>query len=94
MLQLPTELTQTTASACWRDLGQALRAEPSAVVVDAAALGRFDSAALAVLLALRREALKMNKTFVVQALPQRLADLAGLYGISELLPAQAGSPVK
>ncbi len=94
MLQLPPELTQITASACWRELGQAMRSEPSAVVVDAAALGRFDSAALAVLLALRREALKLKKTFVVQGLPQRLADLAGLYGISELLLAHADSPVK
>jgi len=58
------------------------------VVVDAARLEQFDSAALAVLLALRRESLKLGKTFAVAGLPQQLADLGSLYGIAELLPAQ------
>lgn len=94
MLKLPQTLTQTTARACLRDLGGMLGAQPEQVVVDAQALSRFDSAALAVLLALRRQALVLHKTFVTIGLPQRLSNLAGLYGISELLPAQADSPVK
>jgi len=89
MLVLPEALTQTSASACLRDLGAALPAEPAAVVVDASRLNRFDSVALAVLLALRRQALLLGKTFFVHGLPQRMADLARLYGIAELLPAQA-----
>ena len=89
MLNLPEVLTQTTATVCLRDLGAALRAEPAAIVVNASGLSRFDSAALAVLLALRREALQLGKTFAIQGLPQRLADLARLYGIAELLPALA-----
>lgn len=92
MLELPAQLTQTSASACLRDLAAAVRAEPAEVVVSAVGLGRFDSAALAVLLSLRREALALGKTFAVASLPQRLADLARLYGIDELLPAQVVSP--
>lgn len=88
MLQLPQALNQSTATQCLRDLTVALRAEPAAVVVDAARLAQFDSAALAVLLALRREALAQGKTFAIAGLPQQLADLGSLYGIAELLPAQ------
>jgi phospholipid transport system transporter-binding protein len=75
-----------------RDLDAALKVEPIAVVVDAADLNRFDSAALAVLLALRRQAMAQGKTFAIKDLPQRLADLARLYGIAELLPVQTASP--
>ena len=88
MLQLPQALNQSTATQCLRDLTVALRAESAAVVVDAARLAQFDSAALAVLLALRREALAQDKTFCIAGLPQQLADLGSLYGIAELLPAQ------
>ena len=91
MLQLPPQLTHTTASACLLDLGAALPAEPAGVVVSASGLGRFDSAALAVLLSLRRQALGLGKTFAVTCLPQRLADLARLYGVAELLPDHVGS---
>ena len=92
MLELPAELTQTSATACLRDLGAGVRAEPAGVVVSAARLGRFDSAALAVLLELRREALALSKTFSVTKLPERLADLARLYGIEELLPDRRQAP--
>ena len=96
MLQLPPVLVHNTAQACLADMLQAMRAEASArVSVDAAALVRFDSTALAVLLALRRAALQAGKILVLQALPTRLSDLARLYGIAELLPAQGGgTPVK
>ena len=69
-------------------LGQGLRNHKgSAVVVDASALQNFDSAALAVLLEFRRECLAVGKQFSVQNLSPKLADLATLYGIGELLPA-------
>lgn len=88
MLVLPGELTRTQATACLRMLVQGLQAEPGVgVVVDAGALRSFDSVALAVLMELRRETLARGKTFMVRALPQRLRDLAGLYGVAELLPA-------
>ncbi len=88
MLLLPKELTQAQATTCLRGLLQDLRAQSGVnVVVDASALTRFDSAALAVLLEFRRQTLALNKQFSVQGLPTRLADLAALYGIIELLPA-------
>lgn len=87
MLVLPQELTQAQASACLRMLLQGLRSQAGPqVVVDATALSRFDSAALAVLLEFRRESLALGKRFSVRGLPARLADLAALYGIVELLP--------
>jgi phospholipid transport system transporter-binding protein len=89
VLQLPEALNQSTATACLRGLTVAMRGDTTpAVVVDASRLSQFDSAALAVLLALRREAIQLGKTFEMANLPQRLADLADLYGIAELLPAQ------
>lgn len=88
MLILPAELTHAQAAACCRMLAQALRSDSDKVVVaDAAALTRFDSSALAVLLDCRREALALGKTFAVARLPSRLRDLAALYGVAELLPA-------
>jgi phospholipid transport system transporter-binding protein len=55
------------------------------IVVDATALKRFDSAALAVLLDVRRSAMRLGKSFALQGVPVRLQDLARLYGIDELL---------
>ena len=87
MLVLPQELTQSKATACLAMLVQGLRAKPgSEAVVDATALSRFDSSALAVLLEFRRESLAMGKRFSIRGLPTRLGDLATLYGIVELLP--------
>ncbi|PKO59136.1 MAG: anti-anti-sigma factor, partial [Betaproteobacteria bacterium HGW-Betaproteobacteria-18] len=42
-----------------------------------------------VLLELRRAALQAGKTLALQGVPQRLQDLAGLYGIADLLPSKA-----
>ena len=87
MLELPTELTHTQANACLRMLRQGLGAgDDPEVVVDASALTRFDSAALAVLLEFRRAALACGKRMLVRGLPTSLGDLAALYGIIELLP--------
>ena len=94
MLVLPSELTHAQAVPCARMLAQGIQAETGEVVVaDASALGaeaaRFDSSALAVLLECRREALALGKGFAVRGLPARLRELAGLYGVAELLPAAA-----
>ena len=90
MLVLPAELTHAQATASLRMLLQGLRSQPNAgVVVDAAALTRFDSSALAVLLECRRESMAMGRSFAVRGLPARLGALAGLYGVDELLSAVA-----
>lgn len=96
MLQLPETLMHSTGAVCLNDMLRALRTEPAAqVTVDASALVRFDSTALAVLLELRRVAMAAGKALVLQALPTRLLDLARLYGIAELLPTEGdAAPVK
>jgi phospholipid transport system transporter-binding protein len=54
------------------------------IQVDASALNRFDSSALAVLLELKREAAAAARPFRVQGMPARLGELAALYGVGEL----------
>jgi phospholipid transport system transporter-binding protein len=88
MLVLPAELTNLQASALLQRLELEVRGQ-AAVTVDASALDRFDSSALAVLLQLRRQALAQRLSFSVKGLPVRLRELAGLYGVAELLTESA-----
>lgn len=84
-LALPALLTHDQATACARSLGLDIRAEQGDnVAIDAAALAKFDSSALAVLLQCRRDSAKLGKSFEVIGLPHQLRELANLYGISEL----------
>ncbi len=92
MLALPAELTQVQATQCLANLTAAARTGTGPVVVNASGLQSFDSAAIAVLLATRREAQRLGKSFAVFELPQRLRTLATLYGVAELLP-EATPPV-
>ena len=88
MLVLPPKLTHDEAPACMRMLQQGMAGQQgSAAVVDASALERFDSSALAVLLECRREASALGRSFAVKGLSPRLRELASLYGIAGLLPA-------
>ncbi len=86
-LRLPAVLTHAQASACGRALRQAVQLLSGPVCVDASSLQQFDSSALAVLLDCRRAAESKNLSFGVAGLPERLRQLAGLYGVAELLPA-------
>lgn len=88
MLLLPEALTVREARDTLRMLVQALqasRAGQGAVTVDASALKRFDSAALAVLLECRRMAQSFGRSFEARDPPAGLVDLARLYGVEELL---------
>ena len=88
MLVLPGKLTHDEAPACAEVLEKGLVAEAaSATVVDASALVKFDSSALAVLLECRRQARGLGRSFSVKGLPPRLRMLASLYGVAGLLPA-------
>lgn len=88
MLTLPTILTHSQANDCLQKLTLDVQREAEKqVVVDAAPLSNFDSSALAVLLAVRRECARAGKLFAVKGLPDRLRDLAALYGIEGLLTA-------
>jgi len=61
----------------------------SELQVDASALVHFDSSALAVLLELRRQAQVRGQSFQVTGMSARLSELAGLYGVDELLDSPA-----
>jgi phospholipid transport system transporter-binding protein len=88
VLVLPPQLTHDDAPACMRMLQQGMAGQQgSAAIVDASALERFDSSALAVLLECRREASALGRSFAVKGLSPRLRELASLYGIAGLLPA-------
>ena len=89
MLTLPLALTHDTSAAFALGLAPLVQAEAAEVVADASKLQTFDSSALAVLLACRREAIAVGKTFSVYGLPARLRQLAGLYGVAELIPQTA-----
>ena len=94
LLVLPAEVTHAQAPGCLNLLLSAARAHADgavAVVIDAGALARFDSSALAVLLECRRAVLQNGQSFAVRAMPERLAELARLYGVAELLPEDAAA---
>ena len=85
-MKLPPTLTLDTAAAALR----ALHAEPAAaggaaLAIDASALTRFDSAALALLLQARRQAQATGRDFAVHGAPAALVQLARLYGVHALL---------
>lgn len=91
MFKLPAVLTHAIASRLFATIEGEVTSMQNGVVVDAGALQQFDSSALAVLLECRREALRAGKTFAVLAAPERLLQLAGVYGVAELIPT--ASPV-
>jgi len=62
---------------------------PASGVASLAGLGRVDSAAVAVLLAWRRRALQESKSLVFAGVPSNLAALAQLYGVEQLISAEA-----
>ena len=87
MLTLPAVVTHAQALETALGLKAQVASQAAEVVLDATALTQFDSSALAVMLACRRAALAAGKTFAVHGLPARLGQLAGLYGVAELVPA-------
>ena len=89
MLTLPAVLTHAQALAAAAALRVQIVTQATPVVIDASALTQFDSSALAVLLAGRREAIAAGKAFSVSNLPAQLRQLAGLYGVAELIPETA-----
>jgi phospholipid transport system transporter-binding protein len=89
-LALPTLLTHALAVNCLHSIGLGIRAETSGkLAIDASALEKFDSSALAVLLQCRRDSVALGKSFEVNGLSHQLRELANLYGISELLEAHS-----
>ena len=64
------------------------------MTVDASDLAQFDSSALAVLLDCRRQALAVGQSFTVTGAPQRLVQLATLYGVAELISGTSASSIR
>ena len=88
VLRLPAVLMHADAGACRVQLVQALSLMQDRVVwLDASPLRTFDSSALAVMLACRREARAQGRSLQVQGLSDRLRELASLYGVLDLLQA-------
>lgn len=86
MLLLPATVTNREARDTLRMLAQALQKEPGTdVVINAAGLQQFDTAALAVLLECCRLARASGKQFAVRDAPAKLVALARLYGVDGLL---------
>ncbi len=90
MLALPVTVTIAEALETLKQLTQAAAGESGAeLTLDASALVRFDTSALAVLLECKRLAQAGGKRFTLVHAPSRLVDLARLYGLGPLLMPQA-----
>jgi phospholipid transport system transporter-binding protein len=96
MVVLPETLTLAQANAAVHSIELALgqgNIEKGALVVDAAALRGFDTAAIAVLLEARRLAQAAGRTLEVRGAPPAMIELSGLYGVDALLGfAAAAAP--
>ena len=86
MLSLSAVVTHAQALVAARELKAQVASQVGGVLLDVSALTQFDSSALAVMLACRREAMAEGKSFAVQGSPLKLGQLASLYGVAELIP--------
>ena len=86
-MKLPPTLTLDTAEAALQALRPGSGSGPWAI--DASALREFDSAALALLLQAQRLAQAEGRSLQVHGAPPKLAELAQLYGVDQLLGLQA-----
>jgi phospholipid transport system transporter-binding protein len=79
---LPRVLEQTREFAERPDL-------PDELVIDLSGVEEVDSAAVALLLKWRREALRVGKRLKLEHFPDNLASLAELYGVTEFIQNHA-----
>ncbi|PIT74075.1 lipid asymmetry maintenance protein MlaB [Limnohabitans sp. G3-2] len=85
-LKLPNRLLHDQANACLAQWVAQLPGHlPPSVGLDASELTEFDSSALAVMLGLRRELVLRGSALQVTGMSARLRELAGLYGVMDLL---------
>lgn len=81
---LPAVLAESDKYAARTDL-------PDKLTIDLAQVSGVDSSAVALLLEWRRRAQRAGKTLVFVNLPSNLLALARLYGVADLIQAQAVS---
>lgn len=91
VIALPAQLDGDQAAALLPQLRSQIAAGAGAVVLDAAAVRRFDSAALALLLECRRLAQAGQRTLEVQNLPAGLQSMAHVYGVDGVLGLPAST---
>ena len=92
-LKLPARLRMDGARAAWAQMSPALRAEAAQVLaaagrevrLSAAALTDFDSSALSLLLSAARQCREQGATLKLNDAPDKLRELARVYGVAELL---------
>ncbi|WP_088283657.1 lipid asymmetry maintenance protein MlaB [Ideonella sp. A 288] len=84
MLALPAVLTMSEARETLAQLGTALAAD-AAPEIDASGLQSLDTAAVAVLLEIQRQARAAGKPLRITGAPPKLGELARLYGVEALL---------
>lgn len=88
---LPAAVTMDQAGAVLRTLEAALAAQGTdeALSVDASALVELDTAAIALLLQAQRLAARQGRRFELAGAPNKLIELARLYGVESLLGSDA-----
>ncbi|HOZ66866.1 MAG TPA: STAS domain-containing protein [Burkholderiaceae bacterium] len=85
-LIFPDTVTHNEASGCLDLLRSGAQSwHGNDVRIDASALNKFDSSALAVLLQIKREVQSLGKNLTILGLPKQLQELANLYGIQSVL---------
>lgn len=89
-IALPARVTMNDARATLAQL-QPLLQGADAPVIDASALVDLDTAAIALLLECRRQAQARGRPLQVLGAPAKLAQLARLYGVEDLLGLQPGA---
>ena len=90
-MQLPAKATLAEADTLLAALKAALPAGGGSLRIDASTLQHFDTSLVAVLLHTRRVAQAGGGGIEILGAPEKLADLARLYGVESLLPL--GGPV-
>jgi phospholipid transport system transporter-binding protein len=89
-LQLPAAATLEHAAELALTLPAAVAGGSGPLRVDAAALTAFDTSTIALLMQARRLASAAGRGFEVVGAPAKLAELARLYGVEELLSLSSG----
>lgn len=95
MTALPASLTIKDARAAVQALEPAVGEGSGVLAIDASALRSFDTSAIATLLELRRQAQAVGRKLSVRGAPPAMVELAGLYGVADLLgfeEAPSGAP--
>ena len=92
-MQLPATATLAQADELLLALQGELSGGSGPLCIDAAALQRFDTSVVALLLHARRQARAAGRDFAIVGAPPRLAQLAQLYGVEELLSLVSPAPV-